>query len=949
MKKIVHIVPNVYDRDSWTIAVVDDVLDYLTQCYDELPINTRIYHKNIAATTDVTPGSDHKEIQKFLALEGEFFVVINPTLAPLVIVGIVAAVISLGVSAYMLLTMPKAQKQQQESPNNSLNARQNVARIKGRIPEIFGTVRSYPDLIAETYTYFNTDGVEVERSLLCIGNGFYSILDVKDATTRVNDIAGTSVSIYDPGVDIRTTPIFRSGNTFTDLPLEVSKSRSITGQTLESPENALLDTSAVYFTSAGEIIRRNTNVNFNNLDILAGDSVVLTGAELDFLTETVTSSVTINPQQQIIFTAPDIIDFESYGRIQLGTFNTQIKYWLDSGLGTLEPFLSNKNVAFAGEYNIGSIARTASGSSFIYTVNLQNPENTNTAWLDYIDPTTNNTAKTLNSTITLSDNENDVNLDGTYEVLGIAADKLTLNVANNAAWQEFGVDTQSQNVEITLDKLSTKWIGWHTIYQNQAEQLVFNIHFPQGLYRQNSKGGTSEDYTSFRLDWQYVDQNGVPQGNVQTIEKRIYGKTRAGFGRTERVQLMPAYSGVRFRASRSRKSIANNVSATMNLKDVYLAKTSIISAYEGVTVVQSEAVGSDGLYAIKDRKLNILVQRRLEQDGFGPLVATNRADQALIKLALDAHVGRRKLSEVNITQIKAEINDVIDYFGDSSAADFCATLDDPSLSFEETGNMVASAAFCETARPGGKLRLRFEKPQSNAMLLFNHRNKVPKSEKRSYTLSNDREYDGIEIEYTDPKDDARINYKIPEDGSATNPLKIATTGIRNHKQAKTRAWREWHKLLHKRIDVEFDALDEANLLTRNDMILVADNTRLKTMDGEIEEVNGLNLTLSQPASFDGAASIYVQMPNGTVDIIGCTMGDDEYQVKLNRLPAYEIYNDIDEYIGRYIKTVYQIVPASQKVDLFLLAEASPISQMSQKLTAYNYDPRYYSEDRRFFN
>ncbi len=73
--------------------------------------------------------------------------------------------------------------------------------------------------------------------------------------------------------------------------------------------------------------------------------------------------------------------------------------------------------------------------------------------------------------------------------------------------------------------------------------------------------------------------------------------------------------------------------------------------------------------------------------------------------------------------------------------------------------MVASAAFCEVYRYGSVTRLKFEQPQENAVLLFNHRNKVPGTEKRT-TRWDDKNYDGLELEYTSDKDDARIKYSL---------------------------------------------------------------------------------------------------------------------------------------------------------------------------------------------
>nr|MCJ9138093.1 hypothetical protein [Acinetobacter baumannii]MCJ9280973.1 hypothetical protein [Acinetobacter baumannii] len=104
-------------------------------------------------------------------------------------------------SIYTVLTMPKPQAPTVGSSNNELAQRSNQARLNGRIPDIFGRVRSYPDLIAQPYTYFDdATGKEIEYCLMAIGRGYYQIEDCRDGTTEVSGIDGVSVSIYDPGV-----------------------------------------------------------------------------------------------------------------------------------------------------------------------------------------------------------------------------------------------------------------------------------------------------------------------------------------------------------------------------------------------------------------------------------------------------------------------------------------------------------------------------------------------------------------------------------------------------------------------------------------------------------------------------------------------------------------------------------------------------------------------------
>ncbi|RFC81206.1 host specificity factor TipJ family phage tail protein, partial [Acinetobacter sichuanensis] len=198
---------------------------------------------------------------------------------------------------------------------------------------------------------------------------------------------------------------------------------------------------------------------------------------------------------------------------------------------------------------------------------------------------------------------------------------------------------------------------------------------------------------------------------------------------------------------------------------------------------------------------------KLKVDGVGALTPTNSAEQALIDLALDEYIGRRSMNELDVVQMKAEVAKIIAYFKSDKAAEFSYTIDDPNLSFEEIAGMVASTVFCEPNRFGSKIQLQFEQPQENAVLLFNHRNKVPKSEKRTESWGVQNKYDGVEIEYTSPTDDTRVKYIASDKTNPTNLMSIKSTGIRNEAQAKTRAWREWNKIRYQETSVQFDALD----------------------------------------------------------------------------------------------------------------------------------------------
>lgn len=941
LKKVI-IVPDVYDRSTWSEADVEDVLAYIYQQFDVWPENAKIYHNQIAESCDVTPNHPKRinaQIEHIQTLEGTFYVVIEPaepiSLAMWVFYAIVAA--TTAYSLYMVLTMPKPQAPVAGSSNNELAQRSNQARLNARIPDIFGRVRSYPDLIAQTYTIYK-DGIEIEECLMCIGRGYFQILDMRDGDTDVANIAGTSVSVYDPFTSIVGTPIYQVGESFTELPKFVRTSASINGQTIELSNKAVLESSNVWFQSPNLI--KGAGLDFTQY-FAANDRVALSGAVYGVQDVNLSGSIMVNDSNTVIIESTVNIDNPNlFKGLQLSGAVVNIETTSGS-----PPVTEIEPTVISGQFEVSSVTKTFISGGFHYEIILSNPELVNPNWSKV------NGTYTLNSDVVLNRNANSISLDDTYTINSVTADTIALvnPSAINSDWDKLltlpNQSTQGQEVLVRFDAVSSKYVGWFNFDMPEATQAVFNFFFPNGLFYQDSKGGVWEEKITVIIELQAIDNNGDPIGSITTINQEIRANNKSQFGRTIYIDL-PTAGSFRFRLSRTTATQAGKTQDTCKIKSVYGMADSTISDYGNVTIVRSRTVATDGALSIKERKLNCLVNRKLPVDGTGPLQVTRSAGQALINLALDQYIGRRTSAEVDITQINAEIAKVNAYFGSDLMSEFNYTIDDDNLSFEEIAGMVASSAFCEPYRFGSLTRLKFEQPQENAVLLFNHRNKVPLTEKRSYTFGVQKDYDGVELEYTSDVDDARVKYIIPEDITPKNPLKITTTGIRNEAQAKVRAWREWNKLRYKYMSCEVEVLDESELLIRNDRILVADNTVVDTQDGEVEAVDGLIIQTSQPCTFDVGSDyfIHLQISNAMVDVVPCTAGVDKYHVVLSRPPVQPLVVSDD----RYVKTLYTLVRADQsEAQACMLEELTPQTQMTNTLKASNYDARFYERDHDF--
>lgn len=938
LKKVI-IVPDVYDRSTWSEADVEDVLAYIYQQFDVWPENAKIYHNQIAESCDVTPNHPKRinaQIEHIQTLEGTFYVVIEPAIEPFTIFMIITAILAT-YSLYTVLTMPKPQAPVAGSSNNELAQRSNQARLNGRIPDIFGRVRSYPDLIAQTYTIYK-DGIEIEECLMCIGRGYYQILDMRDGDTDVANIAGTSVSVYDPFTSIVGTPIYQVGEAFTELPKFVRNSASINGQTIEMPNSAVLESSNVWFQSPNLI--KATGLDFTQY-FAATDRVALSGAVYGVQDVNLSGSIMVNEDKMVIIESTTNIDNPNlFKGLQL----TGALVDIETTSGTL-PVTETNTRDLSGQYIVSGVTKTVITGGFHYEITLSNPEKVNANW-QYV-----NNSYTITAGAVLNRNTNSITLDDTYTINSVTADTIALvnPSAINSDWDKLltlpNQSTQGQEVLVRFDAVSSKYVGWFNFDMPEATQAVFNFFFPNGLFYQDSKGGVWEEKITVIIELQAIDSNGDPVGSITTVNQEIRANNKSQFGKTIYMDL-PTAGSFRFRLSRTTATQAGKTQDTCKIKSVYGMADSTISDYGNVTVLRSRTVATDGALSIKERKLNCLVNRKLPLDGTGPLQVTRSAGQALINLALDEHIGRRTSAEVDIAQINAEIDKVNAYFGSDLMSEFNYTIDDDNLSFEEIAGMVASSAFCEPYRFGSLTRIKFEQPQENAVLLFNHRNKVPLTEKRSYTFGVQKDYDGVELEYISDVDDARVKYIIPEDITPKNPLKITTTGIRNEAQAKVRAWREWNKLRYKYMSCEVEVLDESELLIRNDRILVADNTIVDTQDGEVEAVDGLIIQTSQPCTFDVDSDyfIHLQISNATVDVVPCTAGADKYHVVLGRPPVQPLVVSDD----RYVKTLYTLVRADQtEAQAFMLEELTPQTQMTNTLKASNYDARFYERDHDF--
>lgn len=925
---VVHIRPNQYDKSTWKTVEVEDLTEFLATMYKALPPNTKIYHNGV----DVSPVDD-ESVNHLMELSGEFYVIVNAGYGD--IIAAVVAVISLLVSAYTILTMPKPPLvSAPQSANNDLANRSNKPRLGGRILEFFGYGLCYPDLIAEPFVYYNSGFIEIEETLMVATRGYVNIYSGREDNTDVRDISGYAVSAYDPHTSIIGNPIFQVGERFTEAPTYSMKSDSFNGQTTDVPNNQVSESSGFYFSYPNNI-HSDGVLDFTTV-FAAGDNIAVYGADYGVSDHQWSGRVILTASGSIVIeSADDVASVNSYKGALLTGAQAEFITEIPPPGGVGDPTYVTTYRDLSGQYAVQGISKTTIPSGFQYVITLSNPSSVNPAW-QYVTED-----KDISCGVQLNRNENSLNLSGSYSIESVTPTLIKLKnpEQSNQDWLNLPTlpngSTSGQPELVRLDKLDNKWIGWHNIVMSDCENLVINLFFTNGLFYQDSKGGVWNESMTVVVEYQKINELLQPVGDVFSIQRTVTRNSKSAFGMTINIPL-DSFGPVRLRVARTTPTKNDKSQDLCKVKDVYGTAKSKVLNYGDVTVFRVKAIGTEGALSIKERKFNALLGRKLPLNGTGALTETRSAFQALIYLALDPENGRRKIGEVDVDQILSVERDAVDYFGDPRMVEFNGTIDDSGLSFQDIAGMVMSAAFSEAYRFGSKLRVRFEKPQSTAALLFGAHNKLLGSSKQTKSFGIKNNYDGVELEYTSPDDDTRITYVASDSQAPQNTRKIKSQGIRGHKQAKARAWREWNKMKYQQFTAEFTATEESNLVARNDKILNADMTKKDAQSGFIENISGLVAELSAKVRISDTVASYIQIQlrDGSIDIIEC-LGRNDYSVNLFRPPRSEIAR----------LASYNIVPyLDSNINAFLVTDIRPQGTMNNILTCVNYDSRYYEKD-----
>lgn len=782
-----------------------------------------------------------------------------------------------------------------KSPNNQLGSRDNQVRVLERVEDIFGQVKSIPTLMMPSYFKY-VNHRQVEYGYYCIGRGYYDVTELRDGDTLISDFNRASAAVYAPFTSPgHGAPQLQVGPTITDPVLTAQRNEQVDGITLQ-PLNKLQIIGAQLWDLDGGALKLTQKTGYPGIGTIA------------------------EPGTTVTFSAPS------------GGFSPQQDYSIDQiDADTIQSsFLTS---LAAG--NSFQVYDTDTSSWFTYTVSSKTSADTAVLTTTWIFASGVKAVRTPVPPISF-----------TAEVSSVGELFVTVTgVSFPSASDISGTITVNNGV-------TSEWTSWMTSNSSTATSVWMNVTAIGGLYRDNGKG-----QQPITVTYQFEVQR--PDGsNTQVINSSLTGQGQDM--RAETVEFALPWTGpFRVRARRMTpydSSFQGAIVDEIKWSDLYAVSRVDRTDFGNKTTVHTVMYATPRATSLRTRQLNCLAARRLPtfngstwsgafdatgRHVSGTISATSRACDIIGAMVTDRYIGNRPITDADMAQIYATQLQIEAWRPD--CGQFNYTFDSKDASLEDMIGTVAQAVFCTAFRQAGKIRLFFDRPQTQAQTLFSHRNKRPNAETFTRSFRNDSDYDGVELTYNDKLSTQAEQIRLPLDGSARHYKTVQMPGVTSFEQAWMQANRHYNRLLNQRIVVDTEVTQIGRLVAPGALVDVVDNTRFQSYDGNVIGQDGLVLKLSQPVEVDATSDIMLMKRDGSVESIPVTAGVDKFHVVLARYPAQPLVTQLTADGGE--PTEFSVASNDRrKAQTMLVKEVSRSDGEYVKITAVNYSDAYYAAD-----
>lgn len=748
---------------------------------------------------------------------------------------IVAVIAIIAAVAVVALTpkpeIPNNVGSNKDSPNNKFTGATNAYRLYQAIPDIYGRVISYPDLIQQSfYEYINNVKFITEWMLISRGTGDVAV--VRSASTPFTDITNATYAVFKPMWIAGQYP--EDGKTTVTDIRESFATPDVNGQKLPAPVTAAVITVSGSCTFASnELTMVFTSGDYTSLNQVLG---VTNGVHLTFGYNYTSGSDTFDADCTLLY-------------------NT-----ISSGVTT---------IVFGGVIPAHAPTDTA------ITISMRR----------------NNGDKVPTTTFTVP---------------------------------------------------------------NSVSVLQYNFAMLRGLKWNDDAAAT----VNFNIDYWAVDTNNIEiAGSRGQYHGSFSGNTLDQQFRT--IYITPAFGLARYKTNLTRTNFSgsSNEYDKLQIESINGVRDYASKVFPSSTIIRVTTQATESATSGTERKFNCEFTRWVRD--FNTTECS--ASRNLFRSILHQHtaVAKRDIAQLD-TATMQRINASLP--SNTTLLNFDFTFDDKDVSYGERIATMANAGRCSVFRDGSRWSFVRDELRGNyPVMQLDYRNLSAGGESN---ITMDRvmpnSFDGVELEYVDIalNKKALIKLRINGDGSivegvAGNPSKIRLAGCRDKAQATNRAYLEAGHLIYSRDGVTDEALSDANMLGRGDLVRWIDPSDFYGDDGlqagEIISIVGKVVETSEECLFKGqqaGRTAFTGVDGGSSAFVRCTPRTDGINgFIVDSVPsALYIKSGSQGISSRYVFGIGLTEQEIAEAGLYTVINKTPKQDGTIGLQLRKYDKRAYAHD-----
>lgn len=717
-------------------------------------------------------------------------------------------------------SVPSSLSGESGSPTYSIDYKANRKRVGEPIPVVYGTHRLLPDLITESYSYFDTNDDQYAAMVLCLGIGEFDVdtSSLKFGEAPFSELDDISYQIVAPGA---------SQTLISD---HVSNSQAINGQALVGPvaETVILAHGPLLtMTVIDPATSGNGWIATLRLTVSAPGSLSSIGVSDSF---DVTGDTNIDGTYTCTATGGGSIDFE------FDTF----------GGSTPTPATYKEGIVIKGGAPLwsGSGYLSITDTSMIGAVGL---------------------FSAVNPGDTLHVRNTD--FDGYYSILTVSGDKSTVTFPlTQTSYYDF-----ANNPDVGID--NSGWIGWFEVATagKETEQIECDFVAPRGLGTINGSGGVDIRTVTAEIQYQGLNSSGTP---AAVIKYRTFTMTAAqakSFRRSTKWTNDTGYDRVRIRARRTTTE-STDTSALDNATWTGLkAYMDDVVTYPGVTTIAILAKATEQLTAQQSGQVSVVATRKIpiwNGTTWSANTATNSIAWAIADVLRNTETGvRLSDSQIDLAGLLA-----LDTVWDGRGDEFNGVFDQTVTAWEA----VQKIARCGRSIPvmaNGSVTFIRDGEKTVRSAIFNPSNINPGSLRIEYAFKKEHDPDGVDLTWINQDAWQRdiVSVAMPGvSGDATRPEAVDLFGCTNLDQATREATYLARRMAYVRKTISWQTEMDGRLLMVGDMVALAHDVPSWSQSGEVigfaDNGSTCDYLTSQPINWTAPGTKYVLLKkqDGTV-------------------------------------------------------------------------------------